>query len=90
MKIEIIHHKINQFFVITQISTKPYIMSYHYQVDVLYKITHRTYSIYWHLAPRVKNIEVSEKAPHGQNTNIHQVGFHLSPPSLSVVVSTTN
>ena len=40
--------------------------------------------------PRVKNIQVSEKATHGQNTNIHHVGFHLSPPSLSVVFSSKN
>ena len=85
MKIEITHHKKNKFFVITQISTKPYIMSYHYQMDVLYKMTHRGYSIYLHLVPTVKNIQVSKKVTHGQNTNIHQVGFHLSPPSLSVV-----
>jgi len=44
VKIEIIHHKINKILVITQISTKPYIMSYHYQMDVLYKMTHRAYS----------------------------------------------
>ena len=58
MKIKIIHHKINKFFVITKISTKAYIMSNHYQIDVLYKMAHHAYSIYWHLVPRVKNIQV--------------------------------
>ena len=65
-------------------------MSYHYQMDVLYKMAHHGYSIYWHLVPTVKNIQVSKKATHGQNTNIHQVEFHLSPPSLSVVFSLKN
>ena len=59
-------------------------------MDVLYNMAHRGYSIYWHLVPRVKNIQVAKKAIHGQNTNIHQVGFHLSPPSLSVVFSSKN
>ena len=90
MKIEIINHKINKFFIITQISTKPYIMSYHYQMAILYKVVHLAYSIYWHLVPRVKNIQVANKATPGQNTNIHQVGFDLSPPSLSVMFSSTN
>ena len=59
-------------------------------MDVLYNMAHRGYSIYWHLVPRVKNIQVSKKATHGQNTNIHHVGFHSSPPSLSVVFLSKN